>query len=58
MIENPQILLSVINTKLRDNYDSLSALCEDLDYDLSVIRDKLASIGYKYDPNINQFIRR
>ena len=35
MIENPQILLSVINTKLRDNYDSLSALCEDLDYDLS-----------------------
>lgn len=58
MIENPQILLSVINTKLRDNYDSLSALCEDLDYDLSVIRDKLASIGYQYDPNINQFIRR
>ncbi len=58
MIENPQILLSVINTKLRDNYDSLSALCEDLDYDLSVIKDKLASIGYQYDPNINQFIRR
>ena len=58
MIENPQILLSVINTKLRDNYDSLSALCEDLGYDLSVIKDKLASIGYQYDPNINQFIRR
>ena len=58
MMENPQILLSVINTKLRDNYDSLSALCEDLDYDLSVIKDKLASIGYQYDPNINQFIRR
>lgn len=58
MIENPQILLSVINTKLRDNYDSLSALCEDLDYDLSVIKDKLASIGYQYDQNINQFIRR
>lgn len=58
MSENPQILLSVINTKLRDNYDSLSALCEDLDYDLSVIKDKLASIGYQYDPNINQFIRR
>ena len=29
--QDPYILLSVINTKLRDGYSSLSALCEGLD---------------------------
>ena len=29
--QDPYILLSVINTKLRDAYSSLSALCEGLD---------------------------
>ena len=31
--KDPMILLSVVNTKLRDEYDSLDALCEDLDLD-------------------------
>ena len=29
--QDPNILLSYINTKLRDQYPSLEALCEDLD---------------------------
>ena len=50
------ILLSVINTKLRDNYDNLDDLCEDLDYDKEDIIKKLSSIGYCYNKDQNRFI--
>ena len=56
MIKDPNILLSVINTKLRDFYDSLDSLCDDLDYDINEINDILNSIGYYYDSTKNQFI--
>ena len=29
--QDPMILLSYLNTKLRDDYDSLAALCEDME---------------------------
>ena len=32
MIKDPNILLSVINTKLRDYYDSFEELCDKEDY--------------------------
>lgn len=54
-IQNPNIYLSVINLKLRDQYDSLEALCEDMDEDIDQIKSILASIGYYYDENQNQF---
>ena len=50
------ILLSVINTKLRDFYSSLDDLCEDLDYDKDNIIKELSSINYYYDEDLNQFI--
>ena len=56
MIKDPNILLSVINTKLRDFYDSLDSFCDDLDYDINEINDILNSIGYYYDSIKNQFI--
>lgn len=52
---NPIVLLSVINTKLRDQYDSLTTLCEDLDYDCEEICTTLKSIGYTYCEKENQF---
>lgn len=52
------ILLSLINTKLRDNYDNLEDLCEDLDYDIDDLNQKLNSINYYYDEKINQFISK
>lgn len=58
MIDNPVILLSVINTKLRDFYSSLDNLCEDLDYDKDDIINKLSSIGYIYNEEENRFIEK
>jgi len=53
---DPMILLSYINTKLRDNYDSLSALCDDLELNDDDIISKLASIDYAYNSELNRFV--
>ena len=53
--KNPQILLSVINTKLRDCYHSLDELCNDLDESKQDIIEILKSISYEYDDKLNQF---
>jgi hypothetical protein len=52
---DPVMLLSTINLKLRDFYSSLDSLCKDLDVDKKEIEEKLASIDYHYDENLNQF---
>ncbi len=47
MIPNdPAMLASFLNTKLRDEYDSLSALCEDLGLDEEELRERLAAAGF------------
>lgn len=53
---DPVILLSYINTQLRDFYPSLAELCAALDASEESIRRTLASIDYEYDPETNQFI--
>ena len=53
--QDPNILLSYVNTKLRDEYPSLSALCDGLDADETELAQKLAALGYAYDPSVNQF---
>jgi len=50
------MLLSIINTKLRDGYDSFNSFCEDIDIDSKVLEDKLKNIGYIYQQHLNQFI--
>ncbi len=52
---DPVMLLSTINLKLRDFYSSLDSLCKDLDVDKKEIVEKLASIDYHYDEKLNQF---
>ncbi|MCQ2495615.1 MAG: DUF4250 domain-containing protein [Lachnospiraceae bacterium] len=52
----PNMLLSVINTKLRDEYSSLEALCDALDEDKEEIIKILAAIDYKYDSEKNKFV--
>jgi len=53
--QDPFILLSYVNTQLRDRYPSLDALCDDLDADPGELAEKLSAAGYAYDPAANQF---
>ena len=55
MIKDANILLSIINTKLRDLYNDLDELCDREDYDKEEVENILASIGYFYNRELNQF---
>lgn len=54
--KDPALLLSVVNTKLRDYYPTLDALWEDMDIEKKELVSKLEDIGYEYDENKKQFI--
>lgn len=53
---DPNMLLSYVNLKLRDYYTSPEAMCDDLDISYTEIKEKISSIGYVYDRQVNQFI--
>ena len=56
--QDPVMLLSYLNTQLRDNYSSLESLAEGLDIskdDLDAMVTKLFDTGYIYDQGANQF---
>lgn len=52
---DPVILLSYLNTQLRDNYPSLEEFCKSNALDADAIKAKLAGIGYTYDEAQNRF---
>lgn len=54
--KDPVMLLSVVNTNLRDFYGSLDDFCRAKDVDKSEIEEKLAKINYSYDATSNQFV--
>ncbi|MCH5260125.1 MAG: DUF4250 domain-containing protein [Lachnospiraceae bacterium] len=54
--QDPAMLLSFLNLKLRDYYASLDQLCDDLDIDRAEIEGKLSIIDYHYDKEKNQFV--
>lgn len=49
------ILVSIINTKLRNNYSSLDQLCDDLGLDKEELCVKLNKSNFVYDEKTNQF---
>ncbi|MBM6924669.1 DUF4250 domain-containing protein [Pseudoflavonifractor phocaeensis] len=53
--QDPVLLLSVVNTKLRDCYANLDDLCDDLQADQSDLCQRLAQLGYRYATELNQF---
>ncbi len=53
--KDPAILLSYLNTKLRDEYSSLDALCEDLGADRNELVKTMNEAGFDYSPVYNQF---
>ncbi len=58
LLQDPIILLSYINTQLRDNYRSLDALADGLDIsdeDMQAVIKKLSDAGYSYDEASNSF---
>ena len=55
---DPILLLSVVNMKLRDFYKDLDMLCQDLNVNKEALIEKLADIDYEYDVNTNQFVQK
>jgi hypothetical protein len=49
------LLLSIVNMKLRNDFASLQDLSRYYDLDAAVIEQKLAMIGYRYSAQQNQF---
>lgn len=53
---DPVMLMSVINMKLRDGYDSLDALCDDLQLDRAALEARLAGAGFAYVAEHKRFV--
>lgn len=53
--EDPMMLFSVINMKLRDCYASLDELCEDTNISKDILIGELESIGFEYNAEQNKF---
>lgn len=53
--KDPIMLLSVVNTSLRDYYPDLDALCEAKEISKEELTEKLATVGYEYNKEQNQF---
>ena len=53
--KDPMILLSYLNTHLRDDYPTLDALCEDLDVSRPELEEKLKAVGFSYDEEQKRF---
>ena len=53
---DPAMLLSFVNTQLRDNYPSFSEFVATFHADADAITEKLKMIDYEYDETQNQFV--
>jgi hypothetical protein len=53
--QDPMMLYSAVNMKLRDRYNSLDELCEDLDIDRADLEHRLAEVGFEYSVKDNKF---
>lgn len=53
---DPAVLLSFVNTRLRNGCPTLAEFCARTDTDQQALQDKLAKIDYYYDPARNQFV--
>ena len=56
MPKDPVMLLSFVNTSLRDKGISLEELCKSFGVDVKEIEEKLDKIGYTYNNELNKFV--
>lgn len=54
--KDPAMLLSYVNTQLRDNYPSLEEMCQALGESREEIEKTLGTIDYEYSPGQNRFV--
>lgn len=54
--KDPVMLLSYVNTQLRDNYADIDELCAALDVEKEEILSALEKMQYTYNAEINQFV--
>lgn len=54
--KDPVMLLSFINTQLRDHFDSFESFAASYQLDTNEIAQKMKAIDYEYDGRVNQFI--
>ena len=55
--KDPVMLLSYLNTQLRDFYPDMDELCRALDLDRKTVDEAMASIDYAYDSAKNQYVQ-
>ena len=55
-MKDPNILLSLINCKLRDSNKSLESVCDELDLRVDDVKKILEKINYYYNDDIKQFV--
>ncbi len=53
--KDPYMLLSFVNTKLRDEFSSLDEFCKSLNVEKQEIISVLEKIDYSYNANKNSF---
>lgn len=54
--KDPIMLLSYVNTQLRDNYASLDDFCSSADVSRAELEEKLRAVDYRYDEKRNAFV--
>lgn len=53
--KDPMILLSWVNTQLRDHYSDLRTLCDDMEIDCDELKERLGAAGFEYNEELNKF---
>ncbi|MBR3832870.1 MAG: DUF4250 domain-containing protein [Lachnospiraceae bacterium] len=56
MPKDPMMLLSFVNTSLRDKGIDLDELCKSFSVDRADIEEKLDKLGYSYNNELNRFV--
>lgn len=55
MPKDPMMLMSFVNMRLRDNHLTLDEFCKDMDISRSELENKMAEVGFEYNPEANKF---
>ena len=53
---DPMMLLSFVNTRMRDDKLSLKELCKQFNVETKEIEEKLDKIGYTYNNDLKKFL--